>query len=1060
MILSLLSQSVKLRSLLLAINFLPALSVFCQVREIRNAPSPEVANLGTFGSIPVGLYTGTPNISVPLYTMSVGNLSIPIEAIYHTSNVKPHTPPSSLGIGWVLSSGGYIARNVKGVQDEKEAAYGMPGYYFNHGKIGTIENSSDKAAMLKQQTKLSGNGWFELSADEFTFSFNGYSGSFFMDKDGYWRVVSDDNIRVEFDEVTGFKSITDLGKRFSLQYYNKNSNKRFFDKFTLVTPDGTRYEFGGDNATEYSVPYYNQVKGDIMATCWRLSKITTIDKRIIRLDYAADSYMCDIHYAPQMMKFFKSKNDSVGQYNFGRTAYTGFLTMPSRLMKISSEDETITFSYERDNAYGDLFLANTGCLYWQKKSGYYDENVRYMYASKEDVFDKHKFSLFTGVEPLESEQVTREAIAKKITHDYLRNITIRKSKIKVLSLNFDYQLVQKRQLLSSIKFMKDDKQYIHFSSANNINKMATNTSPENVLVKPYDSDKSVIGGSINTPKEIKEFEYKFEYYLNSDVTKQWPNRNPLTFTDSWGYYSRSGFNPENLGEWQMSMIYTNNDFIIRTPLLPSTKEFTLKTIIYPTGGRTNFEYELNDYSKEFDIQTYSIRDKSASSGGLRIKTISNYDISGALLYTKDYIYNNTIGGKSSGISKGRPCFYDRIYFNEKQSKYLDFYSFDNMLAYPLNFNTPDVGYSTVFEELRDGDGNLMSRTKYQYTNYDADTNNQTHFAKPADYTANVYGSYASASFTSMAFERGKLVEKEVMDARGKLMERASYEYVRSTGEPYSTVAQEYHLDANLNLFGYSYMYKTFANRYLVSTKREQEMLTNGTFERTCQYKYNALGLLSEEKVTTANGETETTSYKYTFEGHDSARFVAKNILMPLTNVKRKNKSGQNEVLTYAWTVDTVPYVSKKETILSVNDATDTHEDYRVEKTDKYGNPIVYVENGITTIMIWSHYGQKVVASIQNASYDDVAKVLDCSIEDFSSMSRPTISIDILREKLPNAFVYTYEYDYMLNLMYKTDPKGMRNWYRYDPLGRLTEVYRMHNGKMEILNTYDYNYQTK
>lgn len=69
MILSLLSQSVKLRSLLLAINFLTALSAFCQVREIRNAPSPEVANLGTFGSIPVGLYTGTPNISVPLYTI-------------------------------------------------------------------------------------------------------------------------------------------------------------------------------------------------------------------------------------------------------------------------------------------------------------------------------------------------------------------------------------------------------------------------------------------------------------------------------------------------------------------------------------------------------------------------------------------------------------------------------------------------------------------------------------------------------------------------------------------------------------------------------------------------------------------------------------------------------------------------------------------------------------------------------------------------------------------------------------------------------------------------------
>ncbi len=52
-----------------------------------------------------------------------------------------------------------------------------------------------------------------------------------------------------------------------------------------------------------------------MATCWRLSKITTIDKRIIRLDYAADSYMCDIHYAPQMvvLLIFSSMVDYYGQ---------------------------------------------------------------------------------------------------------------------------------------------------------------------------------------------------------------------------------------------------------------------------------------------------------------------------------------------------------------------------------------------------------------------------------------------------------------------------------------------------------------------------------------------------------------------------------------------------------------------------------------------------------------------------------------------------------------------------------------------------------------------------
>ena len=278
------------RFTLLILSFWAMMPTRGQVREVRNVPSPEVANLGTFGSIPVGHYTGTPNISVPLYTMKVGKLSIPIQAMYHTSNVKPHTPPTCLGIGWALSAGGYIARSVKGCQDEKECI-SRAGFYFNHDKINQIERSSNKSQKLKELTHLSGNDWYELAADEFFFSFNGYSGTFFMDKDGEWRVISDDNIKVEFNEQHGFKTINDLKKRFKLQAYAVSDNKRFFDKFTLITPDGTRYEFGGDNATEYSVPYYNQVNGNIMSTCWRLSKITTTDQRVVNFEYAADSYM-------------------------------------------------------------------------------------------------------------------------------------------------------------------------------------------------------------------------------------------------------------------------------------------------------------------------------------------------------------------------------------------------------------------------------------------------------------------------------------------------------------------------------------------------------------------------------------------------------------------------------------------------------------------------------------------------------------------------------------------------------------------------------------------------
>mgnify|MGYP000160624186 CR=1 FL=1 len=58
-------NKILVKSIFLILCSLISLSVNGQIREVKNAPSAEVANLGTFGTVPVGLYTGTPNISVP-----------------------------------------------------------------------------------------------------------------------------------------------------------------------------------------------------------------------------------------------------------------------------------------------------------------------------------------------------------------------------------------------------------------------------------------------------------------------------------------------------------------------------------------------------------------------------------------------------------------------------------------------------------------------------------------------------------------------------------------------------------------------------------------------------------------------------------------------------------------------------------------------------------------------------------------------------------------------------------------------------------------------------------
>ena len=91
---------------MLALLLVSVLRAFCQPMPLLNVPSPEVAGLGEYGMVPVGLYTGVPDISVPLHEMKVGGNSFSVTASYHLASVKPGMQEGCLGLGWSLQSGG------------------------------------------------------------------------------------------------------------------------------------------------------------------------------------------------------------------------------------------------------------------------------------------------------------------------------------------------------------------------------------------------------------------------------------------------------------------------------------------------------------------------------------------------------------------------------------------------------------------------------------------------------------------------------------------------------------------------------------------------------------------------------------------------------------------------------------------------------------------------------------------------------------------------------------------------------------------------------------------
>lgn len=181
------------------------ISLNAQTLNPIEVPTPNAASLGKFGDIPVSYHTGSPGISVPLYTLSVRGVDMPISLDYDASGVQMNCLPSWTGHNWTLQAGGIITRHVEGRYDEYKYPTQMtrlfgydPENYFEHSSRLTelLEDETDGYSRLKNQLVYN---YYDLSPDIFSFSFMGKTGKFFMDHTGNWVVCSDENLDVLFD---------------------------------------------------------------------------------------------------------------------------------------------------------------------------------------------------------------------------------------------------------------------------------------------------------------------------------------------------------------------------------------------------------------------------------------------------------------------------------------------------------------------------------------------------------------------------------------------------------------------------------------------------------------------------------------------------------------------------------------------------------------------------------------------------------------------------------------------------------------------------------------------
>lgn len=203
--------------------------------------TPNASSLGKFGDIPVSLFTGTVDISIPITDVTTGSFSVPISLVYDASGCRPDDHPGLVGLNWSLVAGGVIKRQTNGFFDE-----------YTH-----ISTSSPYYAYYDRCTELGVSNWYSteyLNAhvsdidqfpDEFTFNVNGISGVFMLNHERKWVVRSKDNLSLKLTH--------EIQENVSGVLMGSLTLPRIISKFTLTTNDGTQYVFGGDiNGVEFS----------------------------------------------------------------------------------------------------------------------------------------------------------------------------------------------------------------------------------------------------------------------------------------------------------------------------------------------------------------------------------------------------------------------------------------------------------------------------------------------------------------------------------------------------------------------------------------------------------------------------------------------------------------------------------------------------------------------------------------------------------------------------------------------------------------------------------------
>ncbi|MEO9511830.1 MAG: RHS repeat domain-containing protein [Flavobacteriaceae bacterium] len=1072
-------------------------------------PTPTAAALHSFGNNSVSYYSGTVDVSIPIFTIQEGDIEVPIVLNYTGgSGIKVEEQGSWVGLGWSLNAGGAVSRTKRGVADEADNGRG----FMSYSSVPAEETDGNGNLLNADFIADIAQGRKDSEPDRFMYNIPSGSGSFYIDFDSIIQKPYTDK-RIAYSSGSG--NYNDPINT------NNCDNTSGLEAFHITDERGIYYTFEEKERSNSKNVLGNVFDYNCFPTSWQLTKITDTNSDLfVDFEYDAyyysnirlnplvtglnetESYVEDSFLAKPLKKIIFS-NGSVEFVlaSTSRKDIDGSYALDKIIIKDENNDTIKEFHFNYKYLTANALVDDSGSLSFSADNRMVLSSLQEV-GTNGETLPPYNFTYNTSVYLPDT-----FSTAKDHWGYYNGKTSNTKYQAKQLARWYSFLNTEWVTTLIGSANREPDPTYAQAGILERVQyptggytdyEYEGNEAVDEKLQAPLIArDTNLIqpniainidvelhtAGATHTVMEIRAIQYPDDCY----PIVRFENTSTNTFED----FSFEDETPVSGGAevLEREVIIEAGNYDVSFWMQSST-----------VTCDPNFDYLiLLNWENESSTPTKTV-------GGVRIKKIADYPQHGpSLSRTFEYLADD--GESSGGVVSTPRYWFQNILFDEGTQTFVPFSLGQRSVTsqYPLiNTGSNVVGYSKVTVTQHDGSN---GKSEFYFTSPEDFPDKKMGYAQYNGqrddffYNGTFIESYPVVTENSREYLRGKLLKQIDYKYNG-----STYDTIAFTENTYTTMAydpdsplggQQFSGSKSFVVKGVKMVPTELIKEYEIHSGYIQLEKTvsksyfdSGTVETTTLNKYpeDIDGAITykmpiENEVVDSWGEKSITKSYYVFNAQDNTErdtgqdlitgtMASRNMVYAPTHsfsyrqegTSPEEKISQQQTL-YAQDGNGIILPQKIKTAKLANSLEDRLE---FVAYDDRKNPLeIHRTDGPSTSFVWGYNGTKVIAKLDNVEMESttlttaqsnaISAAVTASDEDVNATTEDTLrqELEDLRAAFPTAMVTTFTYDLMVGVTSVTDPRGYTNYYGYDEFNRLKEVKDDEGNKVEDIK---YHYQ--